>query len=130
MATGEHPAEPATIRLLGGTAHRTTGMVLLELVPTALVALGARRGCGRHRRVRRGTRTRGELVAIPVGLLAALAGGAIARTALVGAVTARLTAGASVLASMRGRAQPWPPGALAARRPLGGRTRGRLRDCP
>ena len=41
MATAERRGELATIRLLGGTTGHAIRMIVLEMVPTVLVALGA-----------------------------------------------------------------------------------------
>ncbi len=41
MATAERRGELATIRLLGGSSAHVVRMIVLELVPTVLVALAA-----------------------------------------------------------------------------------------
>ena len=103
MTTTERRDELATIRLLGGTAGHATRMIVLEMVPTVVVALGA--GAAIVAVAVAGV-PRG-LTGVPLSVPLELAGGLTAGAALLGllaaAVTARLALRASPVEAMRGR---------------------------
>jgi putative ABC transport system permease protein len=103
VTTTERRDELATIRLLGGTAGHATRMIVLEMVPTVVVALGA--GAAIVAVAIAGV-PRG-LTGLPLSVPLDLTGGLMAGAALLGllaaAVTARIALRASPADAMRGR---------------------------
>ena len=90
MATGERRGELATLRLLGGTSWQATRMIVLELAPVMLVALVAGAAIAAVSIVGVPDGVRG----IPLVVPAAITGGLLAGTVLLGlaagAVSARI----------------------------------------
>src|SRR3954468_15575453 len=90
MTTTERRDELATIRLLGGTAGHATRMVVLEMLPTVVVALGAGAAivAVAVAGVPRGLT--GFPITVPLELTGGLTAGAALLGLLAAAVTARL----------------------------------------
>jgi putative ABC transport system permease protein len=103
MTTTERRDELATIRLLGGTSGHAIRMVMLEMLPTVIVALaaGAAIVAISVAGVPRGLT--GFPVVIPPVLTGGLAAGAAALGLIAAAVTTRLALRASPAQAMRGR---------------------------
>ena len=103
MTTTERRDELATIRLLGGTAGHATRMVVLEMVPTMIAALGAGAVvvAVAVAGVPRGVSGFGLVV--PLQLALGLAAGAAVLGLLAATVTTRLALRASPVDAMRGR---------------------------
>jgi putative ABC transport system permease protein len=103
MTTTERRDELATIRLLGGTAGHVTRMVVLEMVPTVLAALGAGAAivAVAVAGVPRGLT--GLPLSVPLEVTGGLTAGAAFLGVLTAAVTARLALRASPVEAMRGR---------------------------
>ena len=103
MTTTERRGELATIRLLGGTAGHATRMVVLEMLPTVIAALGAGAVivAVAVAGVPRGLT--GVRLDVPLALMGELAAGAGVLGLLAAAVTTRLALRASPTEAMRGR---------------------------
>jgi putative ABC transport system permease protein len=103
MTTTERRDELATIRLLGGTPGHATRMVVLEMLPTVIAALGAGAAivAVAVAGVPRGLT--GVPLTVPVELTGGLVGAAALLGLLAAAVTARLALRASPVEAMRGR---------------------------
>jgi putative ABC transport system permease protein len=103
MTTTERRDELATIRLLGGTRGHATRMVMLEMLPTVIAALGAGAAivAVAVAGVPRGLT--GFPLDVPLELTAGLAAGAAVLGLLAAAVTTRLALRASPAEAMRGR---------------------------
>jgi putative ABC transport system permease protein len=103
MTTTERRGELATIRLLGGTAGHAIRMVVLEMLPTVLAALGAGAAivAVAVAGVPRGPT--GLPLSVPLDLTGGLTAGAALLGLLAAAVTARLALRASPVEAMRGR---------------------------
>ena len=103
MTTTQRRDELATIRLLGGTPGHAIRMVMLEMLPTVIVALaaGAAIVAIAVAGVPRGLT--GFPLVVPPALTGGLATGAAVLGLMAAAVTTRLALRASPLEAMRGR---------------------------
>ena len=101
MTTSERRTELATIRLLGGTAGQAARMVLLEMLPAILsaVVVGAIVVGASVRGVPSGID--GIPLSVPLTLVAAVVGGAVALGLVAGAISARLARRTPPSAAMR-----------------------------
>ena len=103
MATAERRGELATIRLLGGTTGHAIRMIVLEMVPTVLVALGAGAAVVAVSVYGIPHGLTGVPLALPVPLVAGITLGAAALGLLAALVSTRLALRASPAEAMRTR---------------------------
>src|SRR4051812_16542811 len=103
MTTTERRDEFATIRLLGGTAGHATRMVTLEMLPTAVSALGAGAAIVAIAVAGVPRGLTGFPLTVPVQLVGGLAAGAAILGLLAAAVTTRLALRASPAEAMRAK---------------------------
>jgi putative ABC transport system permease protein len=101
MTTAERRDEFATIRLLGGTAGHATRMVMLEMAPTVITALGAGATIVAVAVMGVPRGVTGFPLAVPLELAGGLAAGALVLGLLAAGVTTRLALRASPAEAMR-----------------------------
>jgi putative ABC transport system permease protein len=103
MTTTERRDEIATLRLLGGTAGHAVRMVLLEMLPTLVAALGAGAGIVAIAVAGVPRGLSGVPLTVPVELIGGLVAGAAVLGLLAAAVTTRLALRAPPTDAMRVR---------------------------
>ncbi len=101
MATAERRGELATIRLLGGTTGHAIRMIVLEMVPTVLVALGAGAAVVAVSVYGIPSGLTGVPLAVPVPLVAGITVGAAVLGLLAALVATRIALRTSPAEAMR-----------------------------
>ncbi len=101
MTTAERRTELATIRLLGGTARQVARAVVLETLPAVLSAVVAGAALTAIAVMGVPNGVTGIPIAVPLSLIAAVAGGALTLGLLAAALSARMARRASPAEAMR-----------------------------